>query len=267
MTHGSHRTFPGFDAIHLPGARILTRPEAVAWVKYVAEGGDDLYAAAARDKHTARLEGRGPVFVIPAKLSKESETGARWWAVRHYTRGGRLVPLLMGDRYLRVGRVRPYHEVAVSEAARARGISTPRVVAGAMYPSGPFYRADLVTEFVPNASDLADVLFDSKRKGAGGASERLDALRATTELLQRMAAVGLKHRDIHARNILLEWKGAAPTAHLLDLDRCDIAPIGAAQSAGPMIGRLRRSLKKWEQRTGIRISDREWKTLDLDSTG
>ncbi|MFH1762882.1 MAG: hypothetical protein ABIF09_01700, partial [Gemmatimonadota bacterium] len=66
---------------------------------------------------------------------------------------------------------------------------------------------------------------------------------------------------IHARNILLEWQGAAPMPHLLDLDRCDVRPEGARLSPTSMHLRLRRSLRKWEHRTGIHISDKEWDTL------
>jgi hypothetical protein len=141
------------------------------------------------------------------------------------------------------------------------------VLAAAMYPSGLFYRADLVTAFVPNTSDLVEALFDTRRKGAGGAGERLDALQATGELVRHMAAAGLRHRDIHAGNILLEWRGAAPRPHLLDLDRCDVGPEGVPLSPTSMHQRLRRSLRKWELRTGIRISDKEWETLDRAITG
>ncbi len=193
-------------------------------------------------------------------MAEAEETGTRW-AVRHYTRGGRIVPLLLDDRYLLSRRIRPFHEAEASEAARMRGIPTPRVLAAAMYPAGIFYRADLVTEFVSGASDLVEVLFDTRRKGAGGAGERLDALRAAGELVRRMAAAGLRHRDMHARNVLLEWKGAAPIPHLLDLDRCDVGPEGRPSSPHPMYRRLRGSLRKWEVRTGIRVSEREWSTL------
>jgi hypothetical protein len=33
---------------------------------------------------------------------------------------------------------------------------------------------------------------------------------------------GTRHKDLNARNVLLEWKGAAPRAQVLDLDRCDV---------------------------------------------
>ncbi|MCJ7630077.1 MAG: hypothetical protein MUO50_17015 [Longimicrobiales bacterium] len=266
MSTGSRWACPGFEVVEYPGARVLARREVVPWVRSVLASGQGLHAASAGDRAALRVEGRDPVFIIPAKLSKGAGSGDRW-AVRHYTRGGRFLPALLGDRYARSGRVRPYHEVAASEAARERGIPTPKVMAAAMYPAGFFYRADLVTAFVPNASDLVDALFDTQRKGAGGAAERLDSLRAAGELLRHMAEAGLRHRDIHARNILLEWQGGTPRPHLLDLDRCDVRPEGVLLSPTSMHLRLRRSLRKWEHRTGIHISGKEWETLDQAVAG
>ena len=268
MNSGPRWSCPGFEVIEQPGARVLARSEAVPWVRSVLRSRQGLHAASARDKSAFRVEGRHTVFVIPAPLPRASENAPEGrWAVRHYARGGRFVPMFLEDRYLRIGRIRPYHEIAASEAARARGILTPRVVAAAMYPTGPFYRADLVTSFVPDASDLVEALFDTRRKGAGGAAERQDSLKAAGELIRHMAAAGLRHKDLHAGNILLEWKGAAPRAHLLDLDRCDVRPPGANISPITMHQRLRRSLLKWQHRTGIQISDLEWNTLDRAVTG
>jgi hypothetical protein len=131
-----------------------------------------------------------------------------------------------------------------------------------MYPSGLFYRGDLVTQYIPQAVELVDAFFDTTRKGAGGATERLEALQSAGELVGAMAGAGLRHRDLHAGNILLRWRGASPQAYLLDLDRCEVGTQGKALSPVSMHQRLRRSLMKWERRTTLRISDREWKTLE-----
>jgi 3-deoxy-D-manno-octulosonic acid kinase len=172
----------------------------------------------------------------------------------------------MGDRYLRSGRIRPYHETKASEAARARGVPTPRVVAAAMYPRGFFYRADLVTDFIPETVDLVEAVFDTSRKGAGGALERMDALQAAGHLVRSMARAGVRHRDLHARNILLQWRGMSPTAYLVDLDRCDVGHEGQSVAPTGMFQRLRRSLLKWERRTQTRISEREWSILETVAT-
>ena len=253
----------GFALVEHPGARVWATSEARAWVRYVLEGGQTLYQAGAADRDGFQVAGRLPVYVIPAKVPKEKRADEEErWAVRHYARGGRVFSKVLGDRYLRIGSIRPFHEAEASEAARNRGIPTPRVLAAAVYPEGPFYRADLITDFIPGSSDLVEALFDTSRKGLGGAVERQDALRTAGELIRRMAEAGIRHQDIHAGNILLEWQGAAPRPHLLDLDRCQVAPSGRSLSPDPMLKRLQRSLRRWENHTGLKISDKEWNVLE-----
>jgi hypothetical protein len=266
VSTGSSWAHEGFEIVEHPGARVLARPESVAWVRFVLEGGQSLHQAAGGDRSAVTLEGRYPVYIIPAKVPSSYPVDEERWAVRHYARGGRASKVLV-DRYIRVGGVRPYQETEASEAARARGIPTPRVMAAALYPDGVFYRADLVTAFVPNSSDLVETLFDMKRMGAGGSADRLDALAAAGGLIRDMAAAGIRHRDMNARNVLLEWKGATPRAHLLDLDRCRVASTHRPISTAAMHQRLLRSLRKWEKHTGVRITDKEWETLDQAVAG
>ena len=259
---------PGFQELDHAGARVLTRAEAAPWVRYVLEGGASLHAAAASDRKAVILEGRRPVFIIPAKLPPERRQGAAaHWAVKRFARGGKVLPALLGDRYLRIGDPRPHQETLVSEEARERGISTPRIMAAAVYPLGWFYRGDLVTEYVDEASDLVETLFDTRRKGAGGAAERLDALKAAGSLIRTMARTGLRHGDLHAGNVLLQWEGTVPRALILDLDQAQVLPRGKSTSVGPMLRRLEHSLRKWEGRTGLRLSDREWSSLEGAAMG
>jgi len=254
---------PGFQAVDHPGIRVLAREEAVPWVRYVLEGGQSLHVAAGSHRDAFVLDGREPVYVIPAKLSGEQAvTAGGRWAVRRFARGGRILPRLLGDRYLRVGSYRPMHEAQVSEGARARGIPTPRVIAAAVLLGRLFYQGELVTELVPQATDLVESIFDTRRKGAAGAAERLDALKASGTLVRTMAQAGLRHRDLHAGNVLLQWEGIAPRALILDLDLATLLPDGTHAPRLPMLSRLRRSLRKWEGRTGLRLSEREWTTLD-----
>lgn len=260
--------FPGFEVVDHPGAQVLTRLEAIPWVRYVMEGGKTLYEAAAGDREVFDLPGREPVFSIPEKGSRKGGPGAgERWAVRHFSRGGRVLPSLLGDRFLKLGTPRPFHELRVSEGARSRGIPTPRIMAAAIYHTSLFYRADLVTEYVPHSTDLVDALFDTRRKGVGGALERLEALKVAGALLRALGEAGLRHGDLHAGNILVQWEGTVPRSHILDLDRSQLLPEGSRASVGPMLNRLKRSLRKWEGRTGLRLTEREWATLDGATLG
>lgn len=254
-----------------PGARVLARREAVPWVRYVVEGGETLHEAAGGDREAVQVPGRGPVWVIPAKTPSASGSsrgaGSPRWAIRHYVRGGRVLPRILHDRFPALGEPRPVHEIRVSQGLRARGIPTPRVVAAAVYETRFFYRADLVTVFVPDSENLAETLFDIRRRGAGGASERLEALGAAGTLLRAAAGQGLKHGDLNAGNVLLQWTGASPMAHILDLDRATLLPEGTQARVGPMLHRLSRSLRKWEGRTGLSLTKREWDTLEAAAVG
>ena len=98
----------GFDLVDHPGASVLAREEAIPWVRYVLEGGTTLYEAAADERDAFELPGRSPVFAIPAKGRRSGAPGGEGpkpdepgpdsrWAVRHFTRGGRILPNLLGD--------------------------------------------------------------------------------------------------------------------------------------------------------------------------
>lgn len=222
-------------------------PDVEAWVRAALERGEGLHEAASRDAEQM-LRGRGPVPVFATARGR--------WVVRHYHRGGRAAPVLF-DRYLRFGPARPVREVAASRELRRRGIPTPRVVAGAIYSAGPFYRADLVTEFVPDAVDLHRFLFEEHRDRRA----RVEAIAHVGRLVARAAAAGIEHRDLNARNILVESPPGGPVLMLIDLDRCRVLPPGVPGRPRPMLSRLRRSLRRDGDRTGRPVSPEEWAAL------
>jgi 3-deoxy-D-manno-octulosonic acid kinase len=185
--------------------------------------------------------------------------------VRHYFRGGAVASLLV-DRYLRFGTPRPIAETLASEQLRSLGIQTPRVVAAAVYPGGPFYRGDIATEFIGGGVDLGEILFGGAEFPTGGreprgeASPRVSALTETVALIKRLAAAGIYHPDLNVKNFLVEAGPSSMKVHLLDLDRCRIASDGESGLRDAMIRRLRSSLAKWERMTGQRLAREEWET-------
>jgi 3-deoxy-D-manno-octulosonic acid kinase len=181
---------------------------------------------------------------------------------------------VLGERFLRRGPPRPLREALASEAARARGIPTPRVLAGIVYPAGLFYRADLVTRFVPDSRDLAAILFGEGRADAEEAAEpplRADALRAAGELVVWLASAGIRHPDLNAKNFLVTpGEGGRPAVEVLDLDRATVAASGSVDP-GRMGARLERSLRKFERRRDRFLGEVEWRALaqglDADRNG
>jgi 3-deoxy-D-manno-octulosonic acid kinase len=226
-------------------------PAAKELVAETLSRGSTLRAWAKGAPDTLLLEGRGPVYAVAAP------TGGRW-VVRPYHRGGAVAGPLLGDRHARVGVPRPVAEARASAAVLARGVPTPRVLAGAVYPSGPFYRADIVTQYIPASRDLAGALFPAAGEEH---PDPLPLLEAAGSLVGRLARAGIEHRDLNARNILLVREGEAPVAMLLDLDRCRVRPPGTRLSPRTMLLRLERSLRKISERRGRPLSGAEWNRL------
>lgn len=227
---------------------VVAMRAAVAWVDNALSERGTLFHYAARRPGAEALEGRGLVYAEPV--------GEGWWVVRHHWRGG-MVARWLGDRYLRVGPLRPIRELRASLEVRRRGIGTPRIVAVAIYPTGPFYRADVVSERVPRAVDLAHVLFESDQTG----EDRVLACEAAGSLLRRLAECGIRHADLNAKNILLEWPERPPRAHVLDLDGSRFVARASSWHRARMRNRLARSLRKWEAKSGRPLAAREWEAL------
>jgi 3-deoxy-D-manno-octulosonic acid kinase len=213
----------------------------------------DSHAAAEAATHARATRGRGELHVVRAAVVGPDRRER--WAVRHYRRGGAVASYL-GDRYLAVGATRPEVEIRASVAARARGVRTPAVVAGAWYHAGPFYRADLVTELVPGATTLADALFSAPR---GAAAERW--LAAAGRLARELGEAGIGHVDLNARNILEGTDSPAAGPWVIDLDRATVEGRTGIEAARPMLARLERSLRKIGATSGRPLSGAEWAAL------
>jgi 3-deoxy-D-manno-octulosonic acid kinase len=226
---------------------------AADWLESVLATGSSLHDWAAAQEHAKPLVGRGPMHAVDAP-STGPDARPRW-AVRRYRRGGLASPVL-GERYLRSPNTRPLRELDATVEARARGIPAPAVVAGAIYPSGPFYRADLVTELIPHARTLEALIF-----GSGGSPDASDVLRQAGRLVQRLEQARVLHVDLNAANILLVRGDEASGARVVDFDRCAVLPMGVPEPRGSMRRRLERSLRKLGNRYGRPLTAQEWVAL------
>jgi len=227
---------------------------AADWLRNVLEKGSTLYQWGSAHPEAFEMRGRGLVFAVPAPVP--GPDARERWVVRHYRRGG-WVASLLEDRYLAVGSTRPEREARAVAAVRARGIPTPAVIAGASYAAGAFYRADLVTELIPDAADLAEILFSPH----DGPTPRLEALRASGRLVRRLELAGVHHADLNAKNIVIARRDGNVDAHMVDLDRCRVRAPGVAAPAFPMRRRLARSLSKLERLTRQPLGRADWDAL------
>jgi len=245
-------TLPGYERRSSTSGEGLVLTAAAAWLEGILDAGLTLYGWASNQPRRGTLSGRGTVYAVDAPVGGPDRRAR--WAVRHYQRGGHVAPLV-GDRYLAGGPTRPELEIRASCEARARAIPTPAVIAGAWYPAGLFYRADLVTELVPDATGLADALFVSQ-----SGPQRIRALAAAGRLARELGEKGLRHPDLNALNILLSWDDA-PKAYVIDLDRASISETPGVALGRSMLDRLERSLRKLGALSGCPLSEMEWSAL------
>ncbi len=151
---------------------------------------------------------------------------------RHYKRGG-LVANISEDRYLWTGlqQTRAYQEFVLTAELRDRGLPVPRPLAAQVIREGLGYRADLVTERLPEVKSMADRLLSS-----------LDEFPwfEVGNTIARFHRQGLDHVDLNIRNILINNNDRV---YLIDFDRCRLRPPQQQWQQGNL-DRLQRSLQK-----------------------
>lgn len=244
---------PGYEERSHGKAVGFATSEAAPWLESVLASGTSLHRWAASQEGAKSLVGRGPLHAVDAQA--EGPDGRPRWAVRRYYRGGLMAPLL-SDRHLRTGPTRPIRELWATVEARARGVAAPAVVAGAVYPAGPFYRADLVTELIPDARTLEALLF-----GSGGVSDASSLLGHAGRLVRSLEDALVLHVDLNASNVLLVRGDEASGARVVDLDRSVVFPLGSRDFGPAMRKRLERSLKKLARTYEREIREPEWEAL------
>lgn len=184
------------------------------------------------------------------------EYSGRQKVLRHFRRGG-LIGRINRDLYLNLGveRSRAMQEFALLGWMRGKALPVPRPVAARYAPVGLFYRADIITERIPEARPLAEALRD-KRLPA-------EVWRAVGRVVRRLHDHGVYHSDLNCRNILLDDQQAA---WVIDFDKCERrAPGDWAQGN---LDRLERSLRKERApASGLNWDAADWDMLIEGYTG
>jgi 3-deoxy-D-manno-octulosonic acid kinase len=178
------------------------------------------------------------------------EHGGRRFVLRHYRRGG-IAAHLSADRFLWSGeaRARPVRELQLNLRLHAAGLPVPLPVAARYERDGVRYRADLITELLPDTVSLAAAL---ARHDLG-----LSVWAAVGRCIRAFHDYGLCHADLNAHNILLN---SAEQIFLIDFDRGTRRTPGLWRDAN--LARLRRSLDKLEDhRSPRRFDDAQWQCL------
>ena len=203
-----------------------------------------LYEAAARDLAATPLAGRGVAYAVALPVTEVRAV------VRHNRHGGLLAPVTR-DFFLPPTRA-PY-ELEVSLRLAAAGVRTPDVLMYCVQRSAVLLRrSDVATREISGGRDLAAYMQPS-----ASPSERTAAWAATRELVVALGAVGARHHDLNAKNILLAPGTHGLDAWVLDVDRVSFGAPGTSAVHDGNVARLLRSARKWRDERGAVFEERE----------
>jgi 3-deoxy-D-manno-octulosonic acid kinase len=187
--------------------------------------------------------------------SQKIQLQGHWYVLRQYLRGG-MVARILDDRYAWSGlkHSRPYLEQLAIQHAIEHDLPVPEIAAYRLIHTGLFYRAAIISRFVPNQGTLASYLFDRQLP-----EHKWSELGF---LIKRMHDAGINHADLNANNILINNNLGF---HLIDFDKAEIMPAYGDWAHGN-IHRLLRSLKKIQMqrqmaRRPFRFQIENWRQL------
>ncbi len=174
--------------------------------------------------------------------------------VRAYKHGG-LLRWFTGDFFF-TWPPRPFRELAITEEARRRGISTVEIY-GAWVKRvwGPFYQGWLITRELKDAHNLWNMLQANLKQDA-----RLPRLlQAVAGNVRQMHRKGIYHRDLNLRNILVQWGSGTVQTYIIDFDRASVLSREVpAHRVRKNLNRLLRSICKLDPSRQFLTQD-DWK--------
>ncbi len=135
----------------------------------------------------------------------------RAYLLRHYYRGG-LMAKVSSDLFL----ARPAHltramrEFALLAQLRAKGLPVPRACAARVSGGWIWYRADILVQRIPDATDVAEILLKQRSITPG---EWITLGRSVRQLHQEQ----VYHADLNCHNLMLDIRGKA---WIVDFDNC-----------------------------------------------
>lgn len=193
-------------------------------------------------------QGRGTTWFIEAN---NNQVQPHQWVLRHYYRGG-LIGKLINDQYLYTGieNTRAAREFSLLQTLQALQLPAPQPVAFKVVRSGLFYRADLLSSRIENASDLVAIL--SKK------SLTADIWKEIGVVIRSFHQHNIYHHDLNAHNLLLDEKNKV---WLIDFDRGELRNNNKNWPE-KNIARLYRSFKKeFDKIPNFHWSEKNWQAL------
>lgn len=195
----------------------------------------------AEQKITGNASGRGTTWFVQLQQTQG--------ALRHYRRGG-LFGKLVADSYWFTGweKTRSYQEFMLLNHLRDAGVNVPRPIAARVQKSGLVYKADLLSEKVPNARDLVTILQEKPIND--------ELYRKIGCEIRKMHDVQVNHTDLNIHNILIDDQ---EKVWIIDFDKC-CQQSGNSWKQGNL-QRLKRSFEKEVTKRAIKWSELDWQPL------
>ena len=172
-------------------------------------------------------------------------------ALRHYRRGG-LFGKLISDHYIFTGwqKTRSIQEFHLLDKLNKAGVNVPKPIAARAVKRTFCYQADLLSEKIPNANDLVDIL--QKQALSALVYEKIG------QQIKKMHNEQVNHTDLNIHNILIDDKDKV---WIIDFDKC-------YQEAGETwkqsnLDRLLRSFKKELKKRNVKWQERDFEALKV----
>lgn len=186
--------------------------------------------------------GRGNTYFIGDK--------PREFVLRHYNRGG-IISRIIKDYYFFLGQrfTRSFSEWRILKKLSLLKMNVPRPVAARFCRYGFFYKADLITVYIPKIIPLSEYITISDRDHI--------FWRSIGESIYNFHKAGVYHADLNAYNIQISEDGEI---WMLDFDKCKIKHPGSWMKDN--LNRLHRSLKKIVLlNSSVNFNEDNWKNL------
>jgi len=179
----------------------------------------------------------------------QSEHAQNAWVLRQYYRGGLFGRFVKQSYFFKnEERVRSFAEARLLQRLYSQGLPVPKPIAAMYQRSGLFYRAALLTKYVPNTKTLSQFLNQTDVAA-------IVPWQRIAEAVYKLNQAGLIHADLNAHNILLQ---ADNTVTVIDLDKSGFYPeLDLTSQHREVLARLRRSINKVSTRS-LQQQEKDW---------
>lgn len=182
-------------------------------------------------------QGRGTTWFV--------ETQTIEGALRHYRRGG-LFGKLVKDQYWFSSwdKTRSYQEFQLLQTLIKAEVNVPRPIAAQATKIGFYYKADLLSEKIPNARDLVSILQEKVLPES--------MYRKIGKEIRKMHQAQVNHTDLNIHNILIDNQ---EKVWIIDFDKCHREE--GSQWKVKNLKRLERSFFKEKNKRGVKFSSQD----------